>query len=329
MKRLFIATVVLLVAASVFGLTVDRGDLRLVLHESSARFSLFARVGTDSTDGEWLPLFLAEDPRTSTLDILEGNRIHRMGDSGNFTQDAEELEEGARFIWVSPTLRVVQAFRFTRGVTSENYDAVEMTVTVTNTGEEPVLTGVRVLLDTYLGERSNTHFVTPALDQIVRESRLEPGPVNRYVASVETASASHGLQVMLQAEGITPPEAALVANWKRLIDSSWEYEINNTRNFNRLPYSINDSALLLTYEPVQLETSEEHTVVAYLGDLSPEGYLPPSLAAETTGDNPVLARLASLVSEINDLLASGDIDAARVAELQAELQTLTSIVRGR
>lgn len=312
-----------LLAAPLAALEVERGDLRLVLHEESSRFSLYLQ-----RDGGWQPLFVAEDPRTSALDVLEGNRVLRIGDAGTFTQRVEETETGARFVWTSPTLEVVQEFALTRGVRSETYDAVEMRVSITNRGEEPSRVGGRLLLDTYLGEPSNTHFVTPGSDQINRESRLEPGPVNAYVASVASPDAPWGLQVMLGGDAVTEPEAAVLANWKRLSDSSWDYDVNETRNFNRLPYSINDSALLVLYPVEQLRSGDSYSFVAQMGDLSPRGYLSPRIAAETTGANPLLERLAELVERLNALIASDDIDPDEVRELQAELEALADLVRG-
>lgn len=310
-------------AAPVTALEIERGDIRLVLDERSSRFSLYLR-----REGDWQPLFVAEDPRTSALDILEGNRVLRIGDAGSFAQRVEETAHGARYVWTSPTLEVVQEFGLTRGVRSETFDAVQIRVTVTNRGEEPTRVGARLLLDTYLGERSNTHFVTAGADRINRELRLEPGPANAYVASVPSPEAPWGLQVMLTGEEATEPEAAVLANWKRLADSSWDYDVNETRNFNRLPYSINDSALLLLYRIEQLRSRDSYAVVAQLGNLSPQGYLSPEIAVETTGANPLLERLTVLVDRLNTLMASQEIDPDEVRELQAELEALAELIRG-
>lgn len=321
--RLGLAVVLFIAATSLHALEVEQGNLRLVLHEDSARFSLFVRER-----GEWRPLFVADDPRTSALDVLENNRVHRMGDSGDFVQRVEETEEGARFVWSSPTLEVIQGFAMTRGVTADDFDAVQMTVAVRNIGEEPSTVGVRLLLDTYLGESDNTHFVTPGMDQVVRERSLVPGPVNRYVAT-PAARNGFGFQYMIDDDAVTEPALVAVANWKRLTDSSWTYEVNETRNFNRLPYSINDSALLVVYESRQLARGDGYAIVAQLGNIAPQGYLSPDVARQTTGEEGLLDRLAEIVSEINALIASDEVDAAEVARLQSELAALAEIIRGR
>ncbi|MFW5684151.1 MAG: hypothetical protein ACOC1I_04815 [Spirochaetota bacterium] len=324
MRRTTVLFLLLLAAMAAGALEVERGDIRLVLHDRSSRFSAYVRH-----EGDWVPLFFAEDPRTSGLDILENNQIHRMGDSGVFEQETELIEGGARFVWTSRTLRVVQSFLLTQGVRSDTFDALEMSITVTNAGEEPSRVGARLLFDTYLGEPSNTHFVTPGAERITRETALEPGPVNRYVASVPDPDAVYGFQVMALGDEITQPATIVVANWQRLSSAAWDYEVNQTRNFNRLPYSINDSAMAVLYEPEQLRGGEQYRVVVRLGDLSPEGYVNPSIAMETTGTNPLIARLSALIVQLNQLIEADEVDEEEVARLQAELDSLADLVRRR
>jgi hypothetical protein len=323
MKRIA-ALALAVVSMSVGALEVEKGDIRLILHEESARHTVYLRH-----DGDWVPLFLAEDPRTSTLEILEDNRIHRMGDSGTFAQLAEQTPEGARFVWTSASLSIVQDFRFTRGLDAREFNALEITVSVTNEGEDPSLVGVRFIYDTYLGERSNVHFITPGAPSISRETLLDPGPVNRYVASVTAPDAGYGFQIMLDGAPADEPEAAIVANWKRLIDSTWDYEVNESRNFNRLPYSINDSAVLVVYPTVQLAPGAAYSVTSYLGDLAPEGYASPGVARDTTGNETLLARLNELIARIDTLISADVIDPTEVEALQNEIETLASMVRGR
>ena len=76
---------------------------------------------------EWIPLFVADDPRTSVVEVLEGNRVHRHRRQRKLPAAAEQTPEGARFVWTSPTLRIAQTFRFTRGLDAERFNALEMT----------------------------------------------------------------------------------------------------------------------------------------------------------------------------------------------------------
>ncbi len=324
MRRAVPTILILLVTVAAGALEVSRGDIRLTLHENSARFSIDLLI-----DGEWVSLLYPDDPRTSALDVREDNRVHRMGDSGRFRQFVVQREEEVGFVWTSATLRVEQLFRFTRGRTANRTDALQVVVTVTNTGEHALSTAVRLLLDTYLGERSNVHFATPTTPRFNREARLDPGPGVPYVTSTPDAGSGYGLQLMLFGEGVTPAEEAVLANWKRLTDSAWGYAADENRNFNRLPYSINDSAILVLYTDERIEPGQSYSVVTYLGNLSSEGYLTPEAAALAPEHDRLLVRLTQIVARINALLDEADVDPVEVERLQAELDAISSQVRGR
>jgi hypothetical protein len=151
MKRLMLAGFAVLVATTLPALEVQEGRLRLRLHEDTARFSLYLDTGD-----RWVPLLFPDDPRTTALDIVEGNRVHRMGDSGNFRQITERFQGGARFVWTSPTLRVEQSFR----VHSRNRRASDGCGTHAGRGGEPKRTA-RAYGSTYpvrhLSGRSAAH----------------------------------------------------------------------------------------------------------------------------------------------------------------------------
>jgi hypothetical protein len=327
MRRLLLIVLVFLVAATAIALEVQEGRIKLVLDEESSRFLVYLR---DATGDEWVPLLFAEDPRSSGLDVREGNRVYRMGDGGEFRQVAEVTDQGVFYVWTSPTLRVAERFRFIRSVGSNIVDGVQLDVSVTNLGEQTVPAAVRLLLDTYLGERGNAHFITPLRDQITREVAITPGGAQPYIRSGDPASSS-GLQVMISGNGVTMPQQVVVANWKRLADSEWDYEVNEQRNFNRLPYSINDSALLITYPAVTLEQNQRYTITTRFGDYADNGYLDPEASVTITAEErgALLSRLTALLDQIDMLLADPDVDAEQVARLRAELEELSRQVPGQ
>lgn len=328
MKRFLLLLAGLCVALTASALEVEQGRIKLVLDEDSSRFLVYLRSAT--ADDEWLPLFFADDPRTSGLDVREANRVYRMGDGGEFRQVAESTDEGIFFIWTSTTLRVSERFRFIRSVGSAVTDGVQLEIAITNLGEQTLPVAARLLLDTYLGERGNAHFSTPLRAQITRETSIEPSSAEWYIRS-GAPEESHGLQVMLDSEGITVPESVVVANWRRLSDSRWDYEVNDQRNFNRLPYSINDSALMLTCGEVALRQNERYRVTLRFGDFAPQGYLDPDTSAPLTANerSALLAQLNTLLDEIDSLLTASDVTAEDVEALRAELGQILEQVRGQ
>ena len=266
-----IVVILALGAQTASGLELTRGRLKLVLHEEIGRFSLYYM--TDIRDQTYLPLFLVQDPRTSSLTVLEGNRAHRMGDANQFTAQTLETVHGGRFVWESSTLRVVQDFQFITSVTASLADAVVVTVSVTNRSERPTSVGVRYLLDTELAEDGNTHFTTPSDGSYTREVELAPSESDWYWRSPSPDHEGVGLQQTVYGTGVTVPARIVFANWKRLNESSWDYEVERRRNFNLLPYSINDSAAAVYYDPEALSPGESREIVSVFGNVSDGGYV--------------------------------------------------------
>ncbi len=327
MRRAVLILLALTVSTALGALEVEEGNIRLTLDEDSARFLLDVRSSAGGHD--WVPLIFPEDSRTSGLDIREGNRVFRIGDGGEFRQVAEVTEQGVFFIWTSATLRVSERFRFIRSVGGDVVNGVQIDIAITNLGEQSVPVGMRLLLDTYLGEHGNAHFATPLRQEVTREAEILPSAAEWYIRSAP-AHGGEGLQVMLSGAGVTAPEQAAVANWKRLSDSDWVYTVNEDRNFNRLPYSINDSALLLTYGERLLRQNERYEVSVQMGGLADKGFLDPDSSAPVTDDArlAVLDSLTELLQQIDAFLADTGATAEEVADLREQLQALSEQASG-
>lgn len=327
MKRALLFLTIVLVSIRGFSLEVEEGTIRLTLDEDSSRF-LLALQSTVSPD-DWVPLIFAEDPRTSGLDVREGNQVFRIGDGGEFRQVAEQTDEGVFFIWTSTTLRVSERFRFIKSVGGSAIDGVQLDIAVTNLGEQPIPVGVRLLLDTYLGERGSAHFSTPTHEQITRETELRPESGDTYVRSASDDGAA-SLQVMLGSNAVTVPQQAVVANWKRLAESEWDYAINEDRNFNRLPYSINDSALLLTYGEKVLARNERYEITVRMGGPADNGYLDPDQSEPMSAQDraALMDDIATILGDIDALLEDPNATPEDVATLREKLQVLSEQVPG-
>lgn len=351
MKRAIAALLLLLLPLGISALEVEEGRIRLTLDEHTSRFT----IDYKDNRGDWVPLFVSDDPRTSAIEVLEGNQIHRIGDSGEFRQSAVYREGTATFLFTSSTLEIEQLFEFVISVGSDAVDGVQMTLSVTNLGERRQTVGARYLFDTYLGERDNTHFLLPTQERLINEIDLVESLANTYVASPSGESPSVGFQYMLAGNQITEPESAVVANLKRLTDSIWEYEANGDRNFNRLPFSVNDSALLVTYLQAELETGETYQVVSQFGNIAPDGYhpvgtvvVPPQVAQEAIAHGPaveetpiveetspaeeadvrreLVLELLAILEDIDGLLAKDEIVLEDVRAVGQRLQDLTAKV---
>jgi hypothetical protein len=267
-------------------LQVDSGQVRLVLHEGSGRYSLYVRSPEEPET--YVPLFVDRDPRTSWLSVVVNGRIFRLGEGGEFRESAAALTPtGARFEWQSKTLRVSQDFYFLSPPGAAAVTGVQITVTLTNVGSSPLSVGLRDCLDTYLGESQQAHFDTQPGGAVTAETTFGSDRMIRYWLSAGKKPAGVGLQRIVSGPGITAPDRIVFANWKRLNEVSWAYDTSIGRSFNLLPYSINDSAVCQYYEPVSIPPGGSRRIVSVLGNYSPSGYVAaaPTPAAEAPADS--------------------------------------------
>jgi hypothetical protein len=215
-------------------LDVSQGIVKLTLYESSGRFCLSCL--TDQKKNTYTPFILDKDPRTSFLAISVGNKVYRMGESSEFRQSTERSEKGARFVWTSSMISVVEEFSFVSSAGSSQADGIRIDLVIKSASDKTISVGVR------------------------------------YLSPLGGDKDGFGLMWMLSGGGVTAADRTVFANWKRLSDASWGYETSATRNFNLLPYSVNDSAVSMYWDQREIAKDQELRIVSLLGRYSPEGF---------------------------------------------------------
>jgi hypothetical protein len=281
-RSFLLAALLLAMCAPGWSLDLADGPLRLTLHERIGRFSL----SFVPTAGKSVPVSLlsAQDPRTSMLSVVVGNKIYRMGESSSFSETAVKLPRGARFVWKSSFLQVTETFTFISSPDSPVTNGVQIDVGLKNVSEKSYNAGIRYLFDTWLGEASSVHFRTDTLSQMSRELAILPRDNTLYWASPLVGDPEGiGLQVMTSGAGVTVPDRVVFANWKRLSDAAWSYQTSADRNFSQLPYSVNDSAVSQYYDPRAIPPGAEVSITLLLGKFSREGFRAAGPAAPAAG----------------------------------------------
>lgn len=295
-RRLLPVALLLLVgaASTTFGLELTSGRMRLHLFERTGRFSAEYKPA----GGNWTPLFYAQDPRTTVLEIRAGNDLYHMGDSSRFQQKVTKTQTGGEIAWKSDKLYVTETFAFKTSTGASQPDGLLITIKVDNLTSKSLAVGIRYLIDTYLGERNRIEFVTPNEDSMTNETAFTGSQVPTYWVSPENKKLTVGLEAVTRGSGVTVPNRIIFANWKRLYDSQWDYTVDPTRNFNLLPYSINDSAVAMYYNSEELKPGATRTVTMLLGQYSPGGWgtVSPSTASLATAPSPQAASSSTTAS---------------------------------
>jgi hypothetical protein len=307
-------------AISLWSLDVSQGRMKVGLNEGTGRFTL--SYMTDLKNAVYKPLLVSNDPRTSVVCIAIGNKVYRLGESIEFRTATERTEKGARFVWTSSLLAVTEEFSFVTSQGSSVADGVRIDLKVKNVSEQDLNVGVRVIFDTYLGEASYVHFKTDKTAEIARELTITKAEKTGYWASPLVGDPDEfGLICPLNASDVTVPDRVVFANWKRLTDASWGYETVASRNFNLMPYSVNDSAVSHYYDARAVAKGSEWQISTILGKYASSGYAVAS--GETVPESEIQDTLTTLKAAlaqgagIKDALISAKTDLSTIDRLIA------------
>lgn len=265
-----------ILAAALFGLAslgswaleAREGLVKIAVDETSGRFSLYRLV--DVAKDRYEALFFDQDPRTSSLTLSFDGRQYRLGDSAEFRQTVTRTDTGVSIEFRSAFARVVERLDFARSSGASISDGIRLGIEVDNISQKEAPIGLRLLVDTYLGEKSGVHFRLPGQDRMTNESLYEGSAVPTWAASPGEVST---FMVQFKGEGLTSPDRVHFANWKRLNEAPWLLDPSTARNFTLLPYSINDSAMALYWTPAaSLAPGANFSATTAMGAFNDKGY---------------------------------------------------------
>jgi hypothetical protein len=302
---LALAALALSAAAS---LEVKQGLVKLVIDETSARVSLYRLI--DIAKGRYEPLLFDQDPRTSYAALSFDGKIYKLGDSADYRFQISQTETGARVEFRSSSCVVDEDVSFIASEGSTLADGVEIRYSLENVSQQDASVGLKLLLDTWLGEKGGAPFRTDRRPKVEGELSLDPRSPDAWIS---TPGDRADLMIELSGPLATRPDAVVLANWKRLNDAPWTIDAVPDRSFTVLPYSVHDSAVALFWEPILVAKGEKRAIVAVLGNFNEKGYPASSGAADST---------AALFSKSVLAADSGSKEAA----LQGDLLTVRDLI---
>jgi hypothetical protein len=244
------------------------GRIKLTLHESTGRFSLYYL--TDRTVNRFEPLFSDQDPRTSSLSIMINERIYKLGGAPSFKTRIGGTQTSPALIFESPGMIVTEEFVFISVNGQPETTGVQVNIRIESRGIRASNVGVRFIIDTNLGESANIsvdHYITS--DRGIRSETLidQSWPDEWWISR----NSSYGLMGSINSVHSTATDFVHFANWKRLNDAPWGLQYNR-RNFTNPPYSINDSAVSYVFNPQRLPVGEARTYSILLAAADENGF---------------------------------------------------------
>jgi hypothetical protein len=246
--------------------TMTNDRLQVDVDEDSARIFL-AAVGeaVDETIGETRSdlLFFDRPPSSYTVVYVDGDALIFGSERGTFSKRAVLQDSSIDAVWTTARIDVEQTLRFVRRKESGVEDGVLIEYRVENRSARDLEVGLRVLFDTRLGESDGYHFLLPGGVQVRTETEFLGSDLPRMWTS--TGGSSLCLTGTLAGEAVSPPDRIVFANYRALRENLLRYRIRRMKSFDYTPYSINDSAVALYYDPRMLPPGASRTYRTILG----------------------------------------------------------------
>jgi hypothetical protein len=285
------------------------GRIKLVLHEDTGRFSLYYLIDTpqqrDIHLWRYEPFFVDGDPRTTSLTVMVNDRTYKLGESPSFRMRIRQNAVNPAIVFESSFLMVTQEFTFIKTVGSTMSNGVRMSVRVENRGPVRSFTGMRFLLDTSLGEGSGAVPFSAGRQSVLTELVIDSQRDASYWISRNNRL---GFMGSVSTEEGPRPDTVHFANWKRLNEVPWKLDFIPGRNFNYLPYSINDSAVSYIFDPQPLAGGASRNYVIFLAMVDEAGFfqvsdaLPDDLSAGLSREEALII-LRDLIARLDNHLA--------------------------
>lgn len=240
------------------------GIIKLIVNEKTGSFSLFCLSDPDIL--RYQPLFNTIEARASFIGLNIDGTNYRLGQTNIFRTRVENNGGNPVVIHESADLTVTVTFTPVKTTGSRETNGVKISVTVQNNRNSSISAGLRLFLDTNLGEGNrNFHFITNK--QIIsKEALFNSNAGELFWVSKNDNFSLMGSIIPPASSGVSskPPDFVHFANWRRLYNVPWTLTYRPERSFNYRPYSLRDSAVCYYWDPDTLEEGNSFTYSVYL-----------------------------------------------------------------
>jgi hypothetical protein len=255
--------------------------------ENAGRFAVGVTGGDPARPGDdnKVLIYGSQQPWTSyttvwvdgTSYVFGGKTEKRAGKSGAYgTMTQDPVAKGDRILCAARLgpVEVMQELTFARSVTTRMLDTARISYTVANRDSAPHSVGLRIALDTMLGDNDGAPLRVG--DRAVTTATALSGAAipDFWQAFDSLSSPTVTAQGTLRARDVRPPDRMIAVDWGTAADNPWEFKVPN-RDFTRLGEEELDSAALLVWDPQPLAPNESRTYTTFYGlggiTLSPGG----------------------------------------------------------
>ncbi len=245
---------------------------------NTGRFSLGTTGGDPDRDEDRNKhlIYGGDDPWTSYTTVRVGNQNWVFGGSTNRRAgrdglygdmiEAPVVRDGAIVsVWRLGPVEVTQKLSLARSTTTGLMDTARIEYQVHNTDNEAHLVGLRLMLDTMLGENDGAPFRVD--DQaILTDTVFYSHNMPEFWQAFDSLSNPQVMaQGTLRQSGITTPDRVYFTNWGSLADDLWNFDFQPGRDFTRRGEFELDSAMAMFWDPIPLQPGTTRTFVTHYG----------------------------------------------------------------
>jgi len=235
------------------------------------------RFGLSSTTGD--PANRSDDGKQLTFDPsgrTNNTRVWIDGDTplfgeGGLAEAPHQVNGQIRAVWKQDNIEVVQTLSYVNGTSTGRVDTMQIQYALTNKGSRAQQVGLRLMLDTLIGNNDGVPFVVPGRSGITdRSIELLGDNVPDFIQALEVPNLTQPgviVHLTLQGADATRPDRVVITKWCGE-DIPWEYYVllgGDGQPLERCLTGAPDSSVGLYFDPQALAPGKTRTIITYYG----------------------------------------------------------------
>ena len=265
----------------------------------------YVGVDFDTVSGRYMvrtaagdPALPSDDNQAITGDFLNSsvvvkldNQYYRFGDTSGQMIKSFARGDTALFVWSLKGMEISQEIRLTNSPFSTVPSFVKIRYWLKNTDKTYHYAGLRVLLDTMLGQNDDGMIMDPASGIVGREKEYSFDSVPDYWTAWDSLSSPTARCLMsFVGNNVVKPDYLTFASRKRLTETKWDFTADPNRDFRSYAMEPPDTCVSMKWESIPFKPGYENGVSFYYGaaKAAANDKMPPldllGLAPSETGD---------------------------------------------
>ncbi len=261
----FIYFINLLSASSI---EISNNFIKIITHAESGKFIIKTTGGDPELDSDNDTLLLGDKALPSSFTTIKiNNKNYIFGDlQGRLEHIPDKKAQAIVSTWSIHNINIIQKLQLIKGKASENMDTVEISYKITNRSLKKQKIGMRIVFDTYLGNEDGASFQIPGIGLVKTEKILQGSgiPIFWYSCDDPIKPRVHS-QGTLKIENSLNPDKIILAGYHRFKKYLWDFSVKEEKNFKKLFFYPNDSAMGIYWEPRQIKPKEAIAFKTYYG----------------------------------------------------------------